>query len=83
MKKSKRIISALLIPVFLILCSCDYSADEVEEETKQPNYTTEASFVNKSETVYVNLSNTGKVTKTIVSDWLHTNEPEVYVDDIT
>lgn len=84
MKKIKRIVSALMIPVFLVLCSCDLFTDDAEEqETEQETYSTEASFVSKSETVYVNLSNTGKVNKTIVSDWIHTNEPEVYVDDIT
>lgn len=84
MKIFKSITAVLLIIcVVFVSSSCGSSNDEQNTETEQTEYSTPASFVNKTETVYVNLSNTGKVTKTIVSDWIHTTEPNVYVDDVT
>lgn len=74
-----------MVPVLLVLSSCG-SADKTpqnETNTQQVKYNTPAGLVKKTETVYVNLDNNGAVTQTIVSDWIHTDRAQVYVDDIT
>lgn len=84
MKKFKRIICLLMVPVFLSLCSCSQVNNNGEDETaKQVKYTTPAGLVQKNETVYVNLDCNGNPTQTIVSDWIHTDKAQVYVDDVT
>lgn len=84
MNKFKRIICALLAVVLLFLCSC---AEQVEknpdEDGNQIKYNTPAGLAKKTETVYVNLDSYGNATQTIVSDWIHTTQSQVYVDDIT
>ncbi len=86
MKIFKKIICFALVAVFLLLCGCGKVAEqqlESEPETQQVKYSTPAGLVKKTETVYVNLNSGGKVTQTIVSDWLHTTQSQVYVDDVT
>lgn len=86
MKVFKRIASLILVAVMLFLCSCsniEEPESTVPMETNQVKYSTPAGLVKKSETVYVNLDNYGKATQTIVSDWIHTTQSQVYVDDIT
>lgn len=86
MKIFKRFICFTLVAVFLLLCGCGKVAEnqpESEPDTQQVKYSTPAGLVKKSETVYVNLNSSGKVTQTIVSDWLHTTQSQVYVDDVT
>lgn len=86
MKIFKKSVCLCLVAVFLILCGCSNIADnepQIEQETQQVKYATPAGLVKKTETVYVNLDNTGKVTQTIVSDWIHTTQSQVYVDDVT
>ena len=86
MKIFKRFICFALVAVFLLLCGCGKVAEnqpESEPDTQQVKYSTPAGLVKKSETVYVNLNSSGKVTQTIVSDWLHTTQSQVYVDDVT
>ena len=88
--KNKRIIAALLC--LTLLCSClaaCSSSKESEEKNKaaaesefiQPEYDKQAEKVTKTETVYVNLDSYGKASLINVSDWLHTDESEVYADD--
>ena len=48
--------------------------DQVEYETIVDN-------AKKSETVYVNLHNDGKVRQVLVTDWLHVDEPFVRIKD--
>lgn len=84
MNKFKRIISLILVAVLVSLCACSEESGGNSETLQQDNiYNTPAGTVKKTETVYVNLDRNGDVTKTIVSDWLHTDRPEVYVDDVT
>ncbi len=84
MKIFKRFFCLFLVLVMFTLCSCSGSIDNQKEETKtQTKYNVPAGLVKKTETVYVNLDSSGKVTQTIVSDWLHTTQAQVYVDDTT
>ncbi len=88
MKIYKKIICLMLVAVMLVLCSCsDISEQQIQDNNLQApaqvKYTTPAGMVTKTETVYVNLDNNGKVTQTIVSDWIHTTKGQVYVDDVT
>lgn len=86
MKIFNRFICFALVAVFLLLYGCGKVAEnqpESEPDTQQVKYSTPAGLVKKSETVYVNLNSSGKVTQTIVSDWLHTTQSQVYVDDVT
>ncbi len=87
MKKFNRISALFLVIAILFLCSCSKVGQDSEEtpepSTEQVIYNTPAGMVTKNETVYVNLDNSGKVTQTIVSDWLHTTKGQVYVDDVT
>ncbi|MCR5689803.1 MAG: hypothetical protein K6G71_06090 [Clostridiales bacterium] len=52
-----------------------------EEDYVQQTYSTLAEKVNKQETVYVNLTPEGSVRKVTVTDWLHTDAPQVRVAD--
>ncbi len=87
MRIFNRVLSILLVVALLFLCSCSKIGTEETEEpdtsAEQVRYTLPAGMVTKNETVYVNLDNNGKVTQTIVSDWIHTTQGQVYVDDIT
>ena len=53
------------------------------EEYVQQVYTTEAKNVKKDETVYVNTKADGTVYKVNVTDWLHTDAPQVRVTDVS
>ena len=88
MKIYKKFICLMLVTVMLILCSCSNASEQQIQNNNLQNptqvkYTTPAGMVTKTETVYVNLDNNGKVTQTIVSDWIHTTKGQVYVDDVT
>ena len=89
--KIKRITAVVIALSLLMLTACSGNKNENEEKqtTTQPQeyvqqyYETAASSVLKTETVYVNLDTSGKVKNISVSDWIHTDKGEVYVDDIS
>ena len=85
MNKFKKIICLVLVFVLVSLCAC--GTEEVEtgnnELKENANYNIPAGMAKKTETVYVNLDHSGTKTKTIVSDWIHSDRAEVYVDDVT
>ena len=87
--KIKRIVAALTALSMLSLAACSgKEAENKEPESQKPEYVqqyydTPAGEVLKTETVYVNLNSAGKVEKVNVTDWLHTDKGEVYVDDIS
>ena len=87
--KIKRIVAALTALSMLSLAACSgKEAENKEPENQKPEYVqqyydTPAGEVLKTETVYVNLNSAGKVEKVNVTDWLHTDKGEVYVDDIS
>ncbi len=87
MKKFNKFAALFLVIAMLFLCSCSKVGQDVTEtpeaSEEQVKYNLPAGMVTKNETVYVNLDNSGKVTQTIVSDWLHTTQGQVYVDDVT
>lgn len=87
MKTYKKIMCLVLTCGMLLLCSCNKAVQQMDNTdslvSEQIKYTTPAGTATKNETVYVNLDSTGKVTQTIVSDWIHTNKAQVYVDDMT
>ncbi len=93
MKKSsniKRITALLLAIVMLFFTSCTDSKGSEESATgdsaEQENfeiYNETTQTVKKSETVYVNLLPDGTVRDITVSDWLHADRGNVYINDIT
>lgn len=84
MKKFKSILCLLLALTIVFLCSCGGSTDsDEEEEVNSVRYNVPAASVKKTETVYVNLDNTGAQKSIKVSDWLHVPQGAVYVDDVT
>ncbi|MBQ8782880.1 MAG: MMPL family transporter [Clostridia bacterium] len=89
MKKNKKAAKAVL-SVFLCLCltlgfaGCGEKEDEVADNAPAVSlYENTAKSVTKSETVYINMNAMGGVTKTTVTDWIHTDTPEVRVYDVT
>ena len=84
MNNIKRTVCALLACCLLFLCSCAKPIEAKPDETaNQTKYNIPAGLAKKTETVYVNLDSYGNATQTIVSDWIHTTQGQVYVDDIT
>ncbi len=85
MKKIKRVICAFLSASMLFLCACSDAplSSEQENESQTVRYSVPATYAKKSETVYVNLDNTGAQKSVKVSDWIHVPQVGVYVDDVT
>lgn len=84
MRKFKSIFCILLAFAMIFLCACgDNSQDDSEEDVNSVRYNVPAASVKKTETVYVNLDNTGTQKSIKVSDWLHVPQGGVYVDDVT
>lgn len=52
-------------------------------EYKQQEYSDKAQNLRKNETVYVNLSPDGTVKKVNVTDWLHSDRPQVRAEDVS
>ncbi len=85
MNRIKKIICLVMSCALLFLCSCARSDNKTNNtgNNEQAKYNVPAGLVKKTETVYCNLDSSGALTQTIVSDWIHTDKSEVYVDDIT
>lgn len=91
-RNSKKIISLLLCAATVIslsACSKDTN-DETEQAptdttqtTTQASYNTAAKSYTKNETVFVNMDAEGAITSKIVTDWLHTDAAQTYIDDAT
>lgn len=83
----KRILSVFLVfSIIIIVNSCSNGTDNTANNNTSSDferYNVPAGLVKKTETVYVNLNNSGKRYKTTVSDWLHADSAHVYVEDIT
>ncbi len=54
-----------------------------QSDTSKVSYDTAATSYKKNETVYVNMASDGQVTSKIVTDWLHTDKAQTYIDDIS
>lgn len=78
---------ALLTALVFLLTACTSAAPPEQEAATQPpaqpRFSEAAAAVTKSETVYVNLASDGSVLQTTVTDWLHTDSANVYVNDIS
>lgn len=87
----KRTVAVILSAAMLIsLSACSKNEEETDNtqdtsanqaQTAQVSYDTAAKSYSKSETVYVNMSADGEITSKIVTDWLHTDTAEAYIDD--
>lgn len=74
----------MLSLAMLFLCACsDSGSDNSEDDVQTVKYSVPASSAKKSETVYVNLDNSGAQKSIKVSDWIHVPQGGVYVDDVT
>lgn len=54
-----------------------------QSDTSKVSYDTAATSYKKNETVYVNMASDGQVTSRIVTDWLHTDKAQTYIDDMS
>lgn len=81
----KKSICILLAAVLLLLSGCAGRKSEAEQnakaDTTETIYQTLADSVRKTETVYVLTDAHGNPTSATVSDWLHTDTPETYIQD--
>lgn len=59
----------------------DTTSASGDEQAAPVYYTDVPGSVKKSETVYVNMDNSGKVKDITVTDWLHTDKGQVKVSD--
>ena len=94
MKNNLKKIMCVLLSVSMLAsfsaCSKknDSSTDEPttapsQSDATKVSYDTAATSYKKNETVYVNLSSDGEVTNKVVTDWLHTDKAQTYIDDST
>lgn len=84
MKNFKKLICILLAFAMVFLCACSDSSDDTDSDDSQTvKYNVPAASAQKTETVYVNLDNTGTKKSIKVSDWIHVPQGGVYVDDVT
>ncbi len=90
MKKNKKTAKAV---VSLVLCLCltlgfagcsgDKNKDDGNANEQVAMFEKTAKNVTKSESVFINLNANGGITKTTVTDWIHTDTPQVRVYDVT
>ncbi len=88
-KSSYKVIAVLLVISILLFSGCS-AKTEAENETSptdsasvQPSYAVKAENVKKAETVYVTMDSQGAVQNTIVTDWLHTDSAETFIEDVS
>lgn len=89
--KIQKAVAVILSAAMLIsLSACSKNEEETDNtqdtsanqaQASQVSYNTAAKSYSKSETVYVNMSPDGEITSKIVTDWLHTDTAETYIDD--
>lgn len=88
----KKITSILLCATMAVsLSACSSEKEQETEPSSQDNaqavtqasYNTAAKAYTKNETVFVNMDPEGAVTSKIVTDWLHTDTAQTYIDDTT
>ena len=87
---SKRMLCAAAA-LMILLGGCNIAnnggGETTAPETTEPPsgnlYTEAPGSVKKTETVYVTMSTSGSIEKTIVTDWLHTDKAGVRVEDIS
>ncbi len=89
MKKNKKTAKSVL-SVFICICmilgfaGCGEKPQEAPQDNQQEVlYTATPKSVTKTETVFINMNAMGQITKATVTDWLHTDTPEVRVYDKT
>ncbi len=87
-KKTAAAGTALAMLVSLTACGAksegvnpEINKEAVQTAAAQPVYTAKPGSVSKSETVYVNIDNSGRVETVSVTDWLHTDKGKVCVSD--
>lgn len=93
MKNNLKKIMCVLLSVSMLasFSACSKKNDDSGDTTETPDstkttqvsYDTAATSYKKNETVYVNLSSEGEVTSKVVTDWLHTDKAQTYIDDST
>ncbi len=88
-KSSYKVIAVLLVISILLFSGCS-AKTEAENETSltdsaavQTSYAVKAENVKKAETVYVTMDSQGAVQNTIVTDWLHTDSAETFIEDVS
>lgn len=84
------VLSVVLVGTVVAGCQSEPATDneilnqaQSGEEYVQQTYATAAQNVKKDETVYVNTKADGTVYKVNVTDWLHTDAPQVRVTDVS
>lgn len=85
-RKTMAVVTALTM--LFGFAACGKKSDDTTITTEIPaavqqKYNKSAGSVTKNETVYVNITNSGKVETVQVTDWIHTDVGEVCVDDIS
>ena len=90
LKKAICLLMSAAMLVSMAACGKEDTAEKDKTETSaadtavsQVSYEKAAEKVTKSETVFVNMDAQGKITNKVVTDWLHTDTPETYIDDIS
>lgn len=89
MRKTKRVAALLLAGTLLVgTAGCagkEEAAPVIETVETAPvvRYTAKPEILRKTETVYVNLDNSGKKQSVSITDWLHTDKGEVAVQDVS
>lgn len=86
--KLKKVLCFMIVAVMMLsMSACGKKEPQPtvqpvpEKKTEQVSYDTPAKQIKKTETVYVNMTPEGEITGKVVTDWLHTDTPETYIDD--
>ncbi len=86
-RSATAVLLAVLLATFCLTACSDNTqtpAVQVQEDTFiQPVFTETPASVKKTEVVYVTLDGNGAFQSATVSDWLHTDRPNVRVEDIS